>query len=279
METAVITVEDMRGGYTQIARTVMTQGSKVQSRLGPTLELIAPTLVLQDPTDALPVGVGRNLVLRIAAVEALQLLAARSAYGLVTAASSNFRESQEPDGTFWGNYGDRIGFQFHAVFERLNVDRDSRQGVITLWRPELDLMTDNKRDYPCTVGFQFLIRDDQLVMITTMRSNDVWKGLAYDVFQFTQLQIHLAACLGVPVGPYIHRPGSLHVYEENYDQVLALSEYPTRGPIEEVQSAMCQGFCPPDALTRYARDVLEGRPRSSYSPSARWYVDQLAKLR
>lgn len=274
----VMYVDSMREGYTQIARTVLNQGEETSPRGRKTWELVAPTIVLKDPTDALPVGINRKINLRIAAVEALQLIAGEAAPQLVLAASENFRRYQEEDGSFHGNYGARMGLQLLPTAERLAQDPASRQAVITLWDPERDLWMKDKRDYPCTVGFQFLIRDGALVMITTMRSNDVWLGLAYDVFQFTQLQIHLAAVLDVEVGAYVHRPGSLHIYEDDVENVLQLDEYPERGPIEDVREAMCVPGCTAKTLVSWSRRLLHGEATPA-TPSARWYAEQLGALR
>ena len=48
-----------------------------------------------------------------------------------------------------------------------------------------------------------------------MRSNDIWFGLPYDIFQFTSLQILLSMELGVGIGTYTHICGSLHLYERD----------------------------------------------------------------
>jgi thymidylate synthase len=46
-----------------------------------------------------------------------------------------------------------------------------------------------------------------------MRSNDVFLGLPYDVFNFTMLQELMAVELGIELGSYIHFAASLHLYE------------------------------------------------------------------
>jgi thymidylate synthase len=57
-----------------------------------------------------------------------------------------------------------------------------------------------------------MIRDDKLLCITNMRSNDAILGLSYDMFSFTMLQEFVANMIGVEVGPYYHNAGSFHVY-------------------------------------------------------------------
>ena len=48
-----------------------------------------------------------------------------------------------------------------------------------------------------------------------MRSNDLWTGFPYDVFQFTAMQILMSMELGLELGSYTHIAGSLHLYERN----------------------------------------------------------------
>jgi thymidylate synthase len=58
-----------------------------------------------------------------------------------------------------------------------------------------------------------------------MRSNDVFLGLAHDVFCFTMLQEIIARSLSVDIGTYKHMVGSLHIYEtDNAKAELYLAE-------------------------------------------------------
>jgi hypothetical protein len=84
------------------------------------------------------------------------------------------------------------------------------------------------KDYPCTIGFNFTISEHgTLEMNVLMRSNDVWRGFAYDVFQFTQLQRTLARVLGVYPGMYRHTAWSMHMYESDLPRVTNLTTNPT----------------------------------------------------
>lgn len=280
----VFYVDNLREGYAEIAQTTLERGSTVAPRGRETRELRNSTIVLADPTDALPLGVNRRLNTRIAAVEALQLIAGQAAETLVLRSAPKFREYAEDDGSFWGNYGTRMGLQLAAAAERLEADPSSRQAFIALWRAERDLLTDGKRDYPCTVGMSFTVRDGRLEMTTVMRSNDVWLGLAHDVFQFTQLQLTLAACLGVEVGSYTHQPISLHAYAEDAEGIRGLSSVPDRGPVEEVRRGLAAPGVQPVHLLLAARQLLRGEEHEDNlryldAGAAAWYRGQLEHLR
>lgn len=129
--------------------------------------------------------------------------------------------------TFFGAYGPRWVSQLAYVVRKLREDRDSRQAVITIWRPN----PPGTRDVPCTVAMQYLVRDDKLHAIVTMRSSDCWLGIPYDVFNFSMLANIVAGEVGVPLGEIRIQLGSSHMYEHNADsayQVLAAHEADAR---------------------------------------------------
>lgn len=112
--------------------------------------------------------------------------------------------------------------EWDKLLEDFKKDPDTRQGVL-----QIPIM-ENKgtKDVPCTSSVQFLLRNGRLNMSVYMRSNDIWKGFVYDVFQFSMFQLQLAAELGVEVGWYNHNVGSLHLYETEYPENVGLeSEY------------------------------------------------------
>jgi thymidylate synthase len=101
--------------------------------------------------------------------------------------------------------------QLGAVLTLLRDDPDSRRAVIQLFDPARDFL--GHRDVPCTLGYRFYLRGGRLHMHTSMRSQDLWLGFAYDVFAATVLQELLAGWLGADVGEYHHYVDSLHLYE------------------------------------------------------------------
>lgn len=125
----------------------------------------------------------------------------------------------EGDGKAFGAYGRRLANNANSedllnyAMMRLRSDMSTRQCVVSLWNPR-DLM-ERKNDIPCTVCWQFIVRQERLHMLVYMRSNDVWLGLPYDVFCFTSVQAMMAKELGVKLGEYVHNVGSLHLYEKN----------------------------------------------------------------
>lgn len=110
--------------------------------------------------------------------------------------------------TLAGAYGPKMVSQLPYVLETLRADPDSRQALITLWQPS----PAKSRDIPCTISLQFRRSRGKLDLIASMRSNDLWLGLPYDIFTFTCLQELVAKELGMELGTYYHSAGDLHLY-------------------------------------------------------------------
>jgi thymidylate synthase len=216
--SALIELEDLQGGYVELVNFVRANGRHSSPRGMRTIEVEDAMIIVYDLRATVPTTVGRKPNLEIAALEALQLISGRSTPELLVAASPTFAQFREVDGSFWGAYGSRVHGQVVQVVDKLRSDKDSRQGVITLWNPLLDSET-GRKDYPCTITLGFRLRGDRLNASVVMRSNDVWLGTCYDIFQFTQLQYTIANMLGVDVGTYTHVAWSLHLYERDIDKV------------------------------------------------------------
>ncbi len=126
------------------------------------------------------------------------------------------------DGVFLrGAYGPKVVDQLPYVVDTLVNDNDSRQAVMTIWRER----PSGSKDVPCTVAMQFLIRNDVLHMVTTMRSNDVVLGFTYDVFSFSMVANAVRLLLkerGIDVilGDLHVNAGSLHIYQKHYEEAL-----------------------------------------------------------
>lgn len=218
-----------RNIYAEVLTRLRCAGRVRPSRNGPTRDLGYTTIILEEPFNALPIGVGRGVSERIAAAEAIQLIGAFSDPEWLVKLAPQLDAYREPDGNFWGAYGTRIGWQLRDIVEKLRTDPWTRQAVVILW----DVAMDNepgKLDYPCTVSLGFIIqptpsgdpRGRQLNMNVLMRSNDAWLGLPYDMFQFTQLQHTVARLLGVNRGTYTHTAWSMHIYEKDLEASYAV---------------------------------------------------------
>jgi thymidylate synthase len=157
-------------------------------------------------------------------------------------------EQYVDEGVLRGAYGPRLRRwggavdQLHRVVDILQADPDSRRALIQLYDPARD--AEGHRDVPCTLGFQFHLRNGSLDMTTMMRGQDVWIGLPYDLFFYTTLHELVAGWLDVELGEYRHHVGSLHIYERDLGRAEALSSVTSLAEMPELATSW-DGF---DAL-------------------------------
>lgn len=191
-----------------------------------TREILGAQLVLTNPLRNILSSPARKLNYRFSVAEWLWMLLGQNDTS-VAVFNSQLRNFSDDGETFAGAYGPKLAEQLPYVLDCLRQDSFSRQAVLTIWRERPRA----SKDIPCTVAMQFFIRENKLHMITTMRSNDVFLGLPYDLFNFTQIQNYLAGVLCVDIGEYVHNVGSLHVYEQHYEKCATIIEETTR-PLE-----------------------------------------------
>ncbi|WP_175558648.1 thymidylate synthase [Arthrobacter sp. ok362] len=120
------------------------------------------------------------------------------------------------DGHVIGAYGPRLMQyddvnQVEAVIQMLRKNPDSRNAVIQLFDHQ------DSNNAPCTLALQFVVRERKLIMMTSMRSNDLFWGFPHDLFAFTMIQEIIARSVGVDIGNYYHSVGSLHLYMKDVE--------------------------------------------------------------
>jgi hypothetical protein len=204
----------------------------VSPRGMPSRELTDVTLVIRDPGRVHVLETTRVPRLSIAVTEATHLVAGISCLEQLDAASGDRFSVFANGGRLRGAYGPRAHAQLREAFSLLCQDRDTRQAVVSLWRG--DEHRADVADVPCTTTLQFLLRDGQLRLRVTMRSNDYWLGLPYDLMMFSLLQRTMAVALGVTPGEYVHAVGSMHAYERDLvgvESVVTDGLHPWRGSV------------------------------------------------
>jgi thymidylate synthase len=217
--TTLIEIDSAATGYKKILDTIYSRGEVVSPRGRSTKELRNVVIELAHPEQNLTLNVGRRMNERIAAAEALQLIGGVQYPALMSSISANKFDRFLDGGAFHGSYGPRIAPQMPRVIDRLESDHSTRQAVVSIWNPALDLYQEGLRDLPCTVSLNFHIRGQHLHMTTHMRSNDAWLGWPYDVFQFTELFHTVANIIGYYSGTYTHVVDSMHLYEDDFDKL------------------------------------------------------------
>jgi len=131
--------------------------------------------------------------------------------------------------TFFGAYGPKIVSQLGHVVKALQDDDETRQAVINIWRES----PPPSKDIPCTISLQFLVRYNQLHIIDTMRSSDIWLGWPYDIFNMSMVARYVLSYLKeidrevwdqVTLGKLYLNAGSMHLYNTEEQKLAFLLE-------------------------------------------------------
>lgn len=204
--------------YFKAAKAVLAAPVSVSRGLE-SREILDMKIVIDSPTTALSLSGQR---LRYLFGEAVWYAAGDTSIDWILQYSKFWERICDSERRVSSNYGHRIfrtSKTFFTALEMLRHDQGSRQAICHINVPT-DLYRGNK-DIPCTLGLQFFIRDDQLHLIVSMRSNDIWRGATFDIpnfflFQQTARFLLLDKYPNLQLGQYIHRAGSFHVYKEHY---------------------------------------------------------------
>jgi len=216
--------------WSDIISRIICSGCVTPSRAGGVTEIVGYQGTLSDTSKNFLLNGRRALSPAYAAAELLWYLSGSSDIEMIKSYAPQYSKFAEK-GIAWGAYGNRwftdrswmnessadSRGQLYTVLDILRKKPDSRQALVGMWNAG-DLwhaMLGDKKDIPCTMSWQFLIRADHLHMICTMRSNDCWLGLPYDIFANTSIQRLMAQDLGINPGWYIHQAGSEHLYDRN----------------------------------------------------------------
>lgn len=195
--------------YRAMLNYVIEVGERASPRGFETRELRGASLRLTDPAYNLVTV--RSLNIRFAVAEFLWILTGQTRLDLIGKFNGEISRFSDDGHHLSGAYGPPVADQLPWVIRQLEEQEDTRQALLTIWRPR----PGQSKDVPCTISMQFMLRDDALEMVVFMRSNDLWLGFPYDLFVFTMIQRYVAHALGVPAGPYHHHVGSLHLYERD----------------------------------------------------------------
>ncbi len=123
-------------------------------------------------------------------------------------------------------YGHRWRYAFGVdqimnIIGKLHSDPSSRQQVLLSWDPRVDNVQ-NATNIPCPYTAVVNIIDNKLNIHLTLRSNDVYLGLPYDVMMYTLLGQALAISLHIEPGELFYSIAHMHLYENQFEAAETL---------------------------------------------------------
>lgn len=263
--------------YAAVCREVRRHGQRATPRGMPTTEVLGAHLCLTEPRRRfISLPPNRLLNPAFAVAEALWILSGSDDPWIFTYNRSLARYANA--GRLQGAYGPRMRRwrsevdQLDHVRRLLLRDPDSRQAVVQLYDPSRD--TRGYRDVPCTLNYRFFLRRSRLEMHTSMRSNDAWLGLPYDLFTATVLHELMAGWLGAKLGTYHHHVDSLHIYAQHDELSAAVAESTVAAsPVMPALAAPAAG------LSEFLAAVVAGAPSPGAGSAWSAFASILASYR
>lgn len=224
-----------------LALSLLRRGREVQRRGSKALEMPATTVVgITEPEHGLCTLTGRRLNPWTTLAEFPWIVAGRRDVEWLTPYLPRAVDFSDDGRTWRAAYGPRlrawggdwmgapIGVRDQLAFllAQLQGHPDTRQAVLGIWDPALDLGAES-RDIPCTLSLKAEQDPDTcaLNLMVVMRSNDlVWGFSGVNVNNFTLLQRLLAELLGTRPGMYTHVGFNLHAYDRHWDMLRRAGE-------------------------------------------------------
>lgn len=192
-------------------------------------EIMNAQLIIRDPQSCLFTNNARDLPLKYLSKELCLYLMGAKDVTRFKQASSMWERLANPDNTINSAYGnllfnidarDMTGFtQFDWSAESLEHDKESRQAIMHFNRTQHQVL--DVKDFTCTMYGNFHIRDNKLNFKISMRSNDIFFGMTFDIPFFCVLQLMMLDRLKITypnltLGTYTHCADSLHLYEKDF---------------------------------------------------------------
>ena len=175
----------------------------------------------------------RKMYYKTAASEVAWMLSGSKSINWITKHTKIWDAFADEDGNKESAYGHRWSKAFgidqvQNILTKLELDPTSRQQVLLSWDPRTDnvIRTPN---IPCPLMAIFNIINGKLNCHLTLRSNDLYLGLPYDMAMYTILSNLMANSLKIEVGELFYSIAHAHIYSNQYDQVLEIMKRDTKG--------------------------------------------------
>lgn len=191
------------------------------SRAGATQEILHATISIENPTQRWVISRQPPINAAFAIAELIWIMNGRNDSKFLNYFNRQLPKFAGQGNTYHGAYGHRLQHHFginqlERAYDSLKHKPYSRQVVLQIWDSHIDFPGMNGSeaapDIPCNIVSMLKVRNDKLEWMQIVRSNDIHRGLPYDLVLFTTLQEIIAGWLGLKVGTYNHLSDSLHLY-------------------------------------------------------------------
>ena len=131
--------------------------------------------------------------------------------------------SKKEDGKFDYTYAERINYkdQLEKAIDSLKEDEHTRRAMVMIFNPDdMQQASGFETRIPCSISYQFLIRNGQLIILYYIRSNDYFKHFVIDIALASMMQAYVKERLqdtypGLKQGALNYYAGSFHAYHND----------------------------------------------------------------
>jgi thymidylate synthase len=204
------------------------EGIVQPSRIGQMREILHSAMSISDPTQRWVTSRTPAINPAFAIAEIVWIITGRNDSAFLNYFNRQLPKYAGRGDTYHGAYGRRLRHhqgidQLERAYQTLKIKPSSRQMVLQIWDSRIDLPSslgkEASTDIPCNLVSILKVRSGRLEWMQIMRSNDVYRGLPYNIVQFTTLQEVMAGWLGLELGEYNQISNSLHVYEKDLEHI------------------------------------------------------------
>jgi thymidylate synthase len=204
------------------------EGMSQPSRVGEMREILHSAMSISNPIQRWVTSRTPAINIAFALAEIVWILNGRNDAKFLNYFNRQLPKFAGYGAIYHGAYGHRLRShlgidQLQRAYDVLSKKPASRQVVFQIWDSRVDLPArsgeEASLDVPCNVASILKVRNGKLHWMQIMRSNDVYRGLPYNIVQFTTLQEVIAGWLGLELGDYNQISNSLHVYMGDLDRI------------------------------------------------------------
>lgn len=122
-------------------------------------------------------------------------------------------------GKFDYTYSERIAWQLSWIIKEIQIHPETRQAIIEVHDRGVDTYRMGTQRIPCSMFYQFMLRDGKLDVIYVMRSTDFFTHFQNDIWLACALRDYIAEKTGHKPGKFIMFASSLHAYRKDWEQL------------------------------------------------------------
>lgn len=203
--------------YSDIMATCLKKGAKIIGRNG-SVRQISGAQIRADLKEGFPIVTGKQIYPKSCFVETEWLLSGQSNIKFLNANGVHIWDQwADNNGDLGPVYGHQLldfnGInQFENVIKEFKTNKHSRRLLFNMWNPA-DLLKMNLP--PCHYSFQFVVTNNIVDIVVSMRSLDLFIGLPYDMVMYASILHSFANEFNLIPNEVIINAANAHVYEEH----------------------------------------------------------------